>query len=135
MASGIGRRSKPQYRRPMANHIRHGYGAVRPYLYGDQSSLDLAAALGGEVIENAHGHVEIKLGDSMIVIEFRPNWGPEKPRQSIYVYVPDVDAAHAAAVRAGATSVEATKDKRYQERSGTLRDGVGNTWYVSTYTG
>ncbi len=38
----------------MAKHIRHGVGAVRPYLYGDRSSLDLVTALGGEVIENAY---------------------------------------------------------------------------------
>ena len=118
----------------MAKYIRHGIGAVRPYLYGDQSSLDLAAALGGEVVENAHGHMEIRLGDGMIVIEFKADWPADKPRQSVYVYVPDVDA-HAAAVRAGATAVEAPKDQRYQERSGTLRDRFGNTWYVSTYTG
>src|SRR5262245_53124925 len=106
----------------MANHIRHGYGSVRPYLYGDQSSLDLAAALGGEIVENAHGHMEIKLGDSMLVLEFRPEWPADQRRQAVYVYVPDVDAAHAAAVRAGAVSVEVPKNQRYQERAGTLRD-------------
>jgi hypothetical protein len=54
----------------MVKHIRHGVGAIRPYLYGDQSSLDLVAALGGEIIENAHGHMEIKLGDGIVVVEF-----------------------------------------------------------------
>jgi PhnB protein len=119
----------------MAKHIRHGIGAVRPYFYGDQSSLDLAATLGGEVIENAHGHMEIKLGDGVMVVEVRESWPADQRRQSVYVYVPDVDAAHAAAVSAGATSVEAPKNQRYQERSATLRDGFGNTWYISTYTG
>ena len=119
----------------MANYIRHGLGAVRPYLYGDQSSLDLVAALGGEIVENAHGHMEIKLGDAMVVVEFKEDWPADQKRQSVYVYVPDIDAAYAAAVRAGAESVEAPKDQRYQERSGTLRDRFGNTWYVSTYTG
>ena len=119
----------------MPNHIRHGFGAVRPYLYGDQSTLDVAAALGGELIEDAHGHMEIKLGDSMIVVEFKRDWPADQRRQSVYVYVPDVDAAHAAAVLAGAVATEEPKDQRYQERSGALRDGFGNTWYVSTFTG
>jgi PhnB protein len=119
----------------MANHIRHGFGAVRPYLYGDQSTIDLAAALGGEIVENTGGHLEIKLGDAMVVVEFKADWPAEQRRQSVYVYVPDVDAAYAAAVRAGAASVKPPVDKPYQERAGELRDGFGNTWYVSTFTG
>lgn len=119
----------------MAKHIRHGFGAVRPYLYGDQSSIDLALALGGELVENAHGHMEIKLGDSMLVVEFKADWPADQRRQSVYVYVPDVDAAYTASLRAGAASVTAPKDQRYQERSCTVRDGFGNTWHVSTFTG
>jgi PhnB protein len=119
----------------MAKHVRHGLGAVRPYLYGDQSTLDLVAALGGEIVENANDHIEIKLGDAIVVVEFKQDWPADQKRQSVYAYVPDVDAAYAAAVRAGAISIEEPKDKPYRERAGTLRDRYGNTWYVSTYTG
>jgi len=118
----------------MADHIRHGFGAARPYLYGDQSTIDVILAIGGTQVEDASGHRELRVGDSMIVVEVRSNWPATQARQSVYVYVPDVDAAHAAAVASGASSVETPADKPYKERASTIRDGFGNTWYLSTYS-
>ena len=54
---------------------------------------------------------------------------------SIYVYVEDVDAAYARAMKAGATSISAPENKPYQERACGVKDRYGNIWYIATYTG
>ena len=119
----------------MEEYIRNGIGAVRPYLYGLESTLTVLEALGGSIEERMGGHVEVRLGDSMLVVEVRDDWPPTQVRQSVYIYVGDVDTSYAAAVREGATSVAAPLDKPYAERTCTLTDAFGNTLYVATYTG
>lgn len=119
----------------MEEYIRHGIGAVRPYLYGLESTIELVEALGGAVVERIGGHVELRVGDSMLVVEVRDDWPATQARQSVYVYVGDVDATYTAALRAGATSDVEPSDKPYAERACTLRDPFGNTWYIATYVG
>jgi PhnB protein len=53
----------------------------------------------------------------------------------LHTYVPDVDVAYQEATRAGAKSVEAPNDRPYGERSATVMDPFGNTWFLATYTG
>jgi PhnB protein len=121
-------------------HIRHGIGSVRPYIYGDLELPEfLVTVFGGEIIErlqNGSGaHVQMRIGDSMLVIETRDDWLPDHRRSALYVYVTDVDAAHSAAILLGAHSISSPQDKPYAERSCGLRDSFGNTWYVSTFKG
>jgi PhnB protein len=124
----------------MNEHIRHGIGSVRPYLYGDRSVASfIAAAFAGEELERLESgggaHVEIRVGDSVLVLEEGDNWPTSHPRQSTYVYVSDVDAAFARALAFGAEAISPPEDKPYRERACGLRDGYGNTWYVATYIG
>ena len=127
----------------MSKHIRHGKGSVRPYLYGKLDLPDFVREVFGakeiERLEYPKGgfHIEAQIGDSVIVIEagesFPPGAGLTK--NSIYVYVENVDAAYQRAIQMGAISIEAPQDKPYQERACGVRDSFGNTWYISTYTG
>jgi hypothetical protein len=69
-------------------HIRHGIGSVRPYIYGDLGLPEfLVAVFGGEIIEclqNGSGaHVEMRIGDSMLVIETRDDGQPEHRRSAL----------------------------------------------------
>jgi PhnB protein len=80
-------------------------------------------------------HVEIKLGDSVLVLEEAESWPTTQPRQYTYVYLQDVDAAFASAIMLGAEVIAEPADKPYQERTCALRDGFGNTWYLATYLG
>lgn len=126
----------------MTDHIRHGFGSVRPYVHGPASlPAFVAEVFGAEELERHQlgprsSHVEMRLGDAALVVE-----AGDLPTQiepwlnSIYVYVPDVDAAYAAALRLGAESIAAPEDKPYQERQAGFRDAAGNTWWVATYTG
>jgi PhnB protein len=131
---------KEQCQMSTANtHIRHGIGTVRPYLYGYLDLLDFVKQVfGAEELERVEArkgfHIEVKIGDSVVVLEVG-----EPPatatRGSVYVYVPDVDAAYDRALRAGATSLAEPTDKPYQERGAGVLDTFGNTWWIATYTG
>jgi len=122
-------------------YMRHGMGAVRPYTYCNLDLLDFVrevfAAEELERLPVRDGfHVEARIGDSMIVFEagsFPPT--ASVTRNSIYVYVPDVDAAYKRAMERGATSISAPENKPYQERACGVKDTFGNTWYIATYTG
>jgi len=127
---------KPRRAASMSKHIRHGRCSVRPYVYGKLDLPDLVREVFGAKELERHGypnggaHIEAEIGDSMIVLEaaesFPPNSGVTK--NSIYVYVEDVDAAYQRAIAAGATSISAPADKPYQERQCGVRDSFGNTW-------
>jgi uncharacterized glyoxalase superfamily protein PhnB len=49
----------------------------------------------------------------------------------LYLYVPDVDAAHERAVEQGATSMEVPQEVPYGERRATVQDPWGNTWQLA----
>jgi uncharacterized glyoxalase superfamily protein PhnB len=54
---------------------------------------------------------------------------------AFHIYVPDCDATYARALEAGATSIDEPADQFYGERSASVRDAAGNSWYISTYKG
>ncbi len=123
-------------------HVRHGRGSARTYLHGPLELLDFVEqAFGAKTVEKLDSpgggyHVELEIGDSMIVVEAGGNKdGDIFTKASVYVYVPDVDAAYARALAAGGTSLDEPVDKPYQERSCGVRDMFGNIWWISTYTG
>ena len=123
-----------------ARYIRHGRGTVRPYLFGYPDLEDLLVkAFGAEVVEKlASGpghHVECVIGDSTVVLETSDPPHAVGTPASVYVYVPDVDAAFERALECGVTVVEKPIDKPYEERSAGIKDRYGNTWWISTYTG
>ena len=121
-----------------ANYIRHGMGAVRPYLYGNLELPDfLKEVFGAEVVESTGNrssgyHVEMRLADSVFVVETGEKLA-DGPRSQVYVYVENSDATYEKAMQAGATSVEAPSDKPYHERAGGFKDPSGNTWWIGTF--
>jgi PhnB protein len=120
-------------------HIRHGFGAARPYLYGNLDLPDFVKRVFGAVeverIQDEKGlHVETRIEDSMLVIEageFPPEITPT--RASVYVYVEDVDEAYKRALEWGAKPVEQPQDKPYKERGAGVQDSFGNIWWIATY--
>jgi uncharacterized glyoxalase superfamily protein PhnB len=117
-------------------YVRHGRGAARAYVHARRDAVTLCtAAFGAEVLEEEGGHVELAIGDSVLVIEAGEEFPGDPGPCSVYVYVPDVDVAYEKALAAGATSLQPPADKPYKERQCGLKDAFGNTWWVSTYTG
>ncbi|HUY26986.1 MAG TPA: VOC family protein [Candidatus Binataceae bacterium] len=74
-----------------------------------------------------HVHAEVRVGDSMIMV----GQGAAAPA-FIYLYVEHVDAVHARAVAAGGRAIEAPNDKPYGDRSSTVIDPSGITWWLAT---
>lgn len=120
------------------SYIRHGMGVVRPYLYGNLELPDfLSKVFGAEVVESTTNgskgrHVEMRLADSILVVETSDNSG-DAQRGSVYVYVEDADATYHRAMQAGATSIQEPEDKPYNERAGGFKDPFGNTWWFGTF--
>lgn len=87
------------------------------------------------------GHAELKIGDSSLMLaEPCDQAGGLTASQSLggaavglHLYVEDVDARFAQAIKAGATEVSAVQDQFYGDRSGTLKDPFGNLWFIATH--
>src|SRR3989441_10163301 len=115
--------------------IPEGYHSVTPYLIikGAADAIEFyKKAFGATELfrfptpDGKIGHVEIKIGDSPIMLadEF-PEMGHKSPQSlggspvSLMIYVEDVDTVLNQAVAAGETVREAVQDKIYGDRLGT----------------
>jgi PhnB protein len=122
-----------------ASYVRHGVGTVRPYLYGNVDLIEFIEQVFGavELERFAFGldclRVEAAIGDSVVVLEVGDPPPEIAAPASIYVYVPDVDAAYGRALEAGAEEIAPPEDKPYGERTAGVKDGFGNTWWIATY--
>jgi uncharacterized glyoxalase superfamily protein PhnB len=97
-------------------------------------TLKLVAPNGGLI------HGSLRIGDSMLMLaEECPEWnsfGPKSLKGSsvtIHLMVPDVDAAVAQAVAAGATITMPVADMFWGDRYGQLVDPFGHRWSVATH--
>src|SRR5262245_42278285 len=92
-------------------HVRHGIGSVRPYVHGYLNLWDLVRDAFGAIEIERHEfdpksfHIEARIGDSVIVLETGDPPNRDATPGSIYVYVPDVDAAYGRALEKGAESI------------------------------
>ena len=123
-------------------HIRHQIGTVRPYVYGPLNLPEFLRQVFNAVelerfeFSPESAHVEMQIGDSVVVVEAGELTPDVRPwTGAIYVYVENVDLVYARAIELGAKALAAVEDKPYQERQGSFGDAGGNTWWVSTYTG
>jgi PhnB protein len=117
--------------------------SVQPYLHlhGAEKMIPFAeAAFRAETLGVAKSpegkilHGTIRIGHATFEIDEAQ--GQFQPMSSyLHFYVPDADACYAAAVRAGATSVETPATKDYGERSAAVKDAFDNTWFMATYLG
>ncbi len=126
-----------------------GYHSVTPYM----ALRDAAGALDfyrrafdaelGMKLEMPDGkiaHAEMRIGDSIVMMsEENEEWGNKSPQSLggspmfLMIYLPDVDAAFAKALAAGATQVRPVEDQFYGDRTGTLKDPYGYQWTLGTH--
>ena len=98
--------------------------------------LDLMKSPDGQGIM----HATMQIGNSIMMM------GDEKPGMScqsaetlgsspisLYVYVPDADAAFKKATAAGGTVVMPIGDMFWGDRAGTIKDPFGYTWMIATH--
>ena len=134
---------------PKVNPIPEGMHSVTPHL------ICAAAADAIEFYKKAFGAVEkaripgpdgkvmhaaLRIGDSTIMLmDEAPAWGALGPKAlkgtpvTIHLYVDDVDAFTARAVKAGAKVIMPVEEQFWGDRYGVLEDPSGHHWSVATH--
>lgn len=86
-------------------------------------------------------HAQIRIGDSILMMgDEMPNQGCQSAETlgtspvSLYIYLPNVDAAFKQAVAAGATVIMPVMDAFWGDRCGTLKDPFGYSWTIATHS-
>ena len=125
-----------------AKPIPDDYHTVTPYLtvhnaakvieflkqgFGAQATHEPFKRPDGKIM-----HAEIKIGNSRVMLGEENEMAKATP-STLYVYVPNVDAAYQQAVRAGGKSVAEPTDMFYGDRCGAVKDPSGNTWSIATH--
>ena len=84
-------------------------------------------------------HAMIGIGDSAVMLaDEMPEWGALGPQSlkgtpvAIHLYVQDVDAVAAQAVRAGAKTTMPVSDMFWGDRYGQIEDPFGYRWSIAT---
>jgi PhnB protein len=130
--------------------VPKGYHTVTAYLTVPDGAAALAfyaKAFGAKETVRMPGpggklmHAELRIGDSLVMLsdEF-PQGGTKSPRTlggatgSIFMYVPNVDAAFKRAVEAGCQVEMPLTDMFWGDRFGKLTDPFGHHWGLATHT-
>lgn len=101
--------------------------------FGAEEVMRLASPDGKKVM-----HGELQIGSSKVFIsDDFPEWGAKGVQSfggspiSLMLYVPDVEAAFAKAVAAGATVERPLENQFWGDRTGWLRDPYGYRWSLA----
>ena len=120
--------------------VPEGFHTVTPYLMvSDVDTLVefMSDAFGAEEVFRARGgrgglHVEVRVGDSMVMIGDLQ--GGEPQPAAIFLYMDNVDEVYRRALEAGATSIEKPADRPSDgDRRAGFTDPFGNTWFVAAH--
>lgn len=132
----------------MVKPIPDEFTAVTPYIVVENAAKALdfyKAAFGAEERFRLAGpdgklmHAEFAIGGAVVMMtEARPEMGAVGSKNGagggIHLYVADVDAVHARAVKAGAASVMAPTDMFWGDRFAKVIDPFGAWWSIATHT-
>jgi PhnB protein len=121
-----------------------GYSSVSPYIMvaGAQRLAEfLQRAFGAtplrryDMPDSTIMHAELKIDDTVIMLADASDKYPAFPIW-LHLYVPDVNRAYQAALKAGGVSVQAPEQRKGDpDRRGGVKDPAGNTWWISTQVG
>ena len=134
----------------MAKPIPDGYHSVTAALTvrdGARAIDFYKQAFGAQERMRVHGpdgnsimHAELQVGDSIVMLsDESPEMGCLAPvtrggtTRSLFMYVPDVDAAFQRAVSAGAKVVMPVMDMFWGDRFGSVEDPSGHRWGLATH--
>ncbi len=118
-----------------------GYTSLSPYLvvHGARAVIDFLEQTFGaaelrryDMPDGSIMHAEVRVDDTVVMIAEGGGEWPPFPSW-LHVYVPDVDATYARALKAGGVSVQAPERKEGDpDRRGGVKDPGGNTWWIAT---
>ncbi|HEX9545746.1 MAG TPA: VOC family protein, partial [Acidimicrobiales bacterium] len=84
--------------------------------------------------EGKVGHAEVKIGDSTVMLADATTTEQGQAMPTIlYLYVEDVHKTYRRAVEAGGVSLREPADQFYGDRNASVRDPVGNQWWIATH--
>ncbi|MGH9631160.1 MAG: VOC family protein [Bryobacteraceae bacterium] len=122
--------------------VREGFRTVTPYITiaeGARLIEFLTRTFEAEELLRVPSHdgfyAEVRVGDSMLMLESGESLRGRERIGAFHVYVPDCDAAYRRAIEAGSASMGEPADRPYGERSGFVKDFAGNHWYIATRSG
>jgi len=128
-----------------------GYNTLTPYLNIKgaakaiefyEKAFDAKEIMRLSAPDGTVAHAEIEIGDSIFMLaEENPQWGNLSPLSlggspvTLCLYVEDVDAVFAKALKEGATITDGmeVKDQFYGERAGSITDPFGHKWSIMTH--
>jgi PhnB protein len=134
----------------MVKKIPDGYHTITPALVvkNGNAAIDFyKRAFGAVEVMRMAGpdgtslmHAELEIGGSKVMLsDEQPSSGCRAPASlgstsaTLYVYVPDADAAVKQAVNAGATVVMPVADMFWGDRAGQVADPSGHRWMLATH--
>jgi uncharacterized glyoxalase superfamily protein PhnB len=134
---------------PKVNPIPEGMHTVTPHLIcaGAADAIEFYKKAFGAVetgrLPGPNGkivHASLRIGDSAIMLmDEAPEWKSLGPRAlkgtpvTLHLYVEDVDAVAARAVKAGAKTVMPVEDMFWGDRYGIVEDPFGHHWSIATH--
>ena len=134
---------------PKVKPIPDGMTAVTPHLICARAAdaIDFYKKAFGAVEDGRMAgpdgrimHASIHIGGSAVMLmDEMPEWGALGPKAlkgspvTIHLYVPDVDAFVARAVKAGAKVTMPVADQFWGDRYGAIEDPFGHKWSVGTH--
>lgn len=126
-----------------ANPARAGFHTITPYLMVPDAEGLLAfvqQVFGAEECFRAIGsaggyHIEVRVGDSMLMIGGGRAWQGAPVTAALYLYLDEVDAVYQKALAAGASALDAPADHSDGDRRAGVRDPFGNVWYIARHNG
>ena len=134
-------------KKPSVDPVPKGYTTLTTYLVAQDADalIEFMTKTFGaeETFRSGPGsegglHCEVKVGDSMLMVGgggAGMKWRGTPMPSAFHIYVPDCDATYARALEAGATSIDKPTDQFYGERSASVKDIAGNSWYIATRKG
>lgn len=115
------------------------YNSVSPYLVvdGAQATIDfLVAVFGAQPLRMVPGedgklkHGEVRIDDTVVMVADAIEGWPAIPAH-VHIYVANVDACYARALKAGANPVQEPVQKDDTDKRGGVRDAGGTTWWIA----
>lgn len=120
--------------------VPEGYETVIPYLVVDQAAdvVDfLTRAFDAQTImalrrsDGTVGHTELTVGRSTVMLsDATAEWAAMPAR--VFLYVDDVDARFALAIRSGGAPVMEPADTDHGDRMACVVDAGGNEWWIAS---
>ena len=117
-----------------------GWSSVSPYLIVNGAKGTMAflkEVFGATELQTFPGpdgrlmHAEVRIDDTVVMLaDAAPDWPPASSH--VHVYVQDVDATYARALKAGAASIQEPAKRDDPDRRGGVKDAGGTTWWIAT---